>query len=351
MRLVVLGTGGMAKSHVEGFTGIEGVEIVAGVDTNTDNLARFCDTHDIDHRFTTLQDAITWGKFDAACNVTPDGAHYPTTMELLAAGKHVFCEKPLATNHAHAEEMAHAAQTGRLVNMVNLTYRNVPALQKAREVISSGVLGDIRHFEASYLQSWLTQSAWGEWDKEHQWLWRLSTAHGSHGVLGDIGIHILDFACYASGLNITEVSARLKTFDKAPGNRIDDYVLDANDSFTMQVATDADAIGVVHASRFASGHLNELRLRLYGTHGGLNVTNNGETGTLSLCKSPDLATATWQDIPLEPVRTNYQKFASAVMSGGPQDPDFAHAARLQAVLDGARASDEAKGAAQIIPAH
>ena len=343
MRLLVLGTGGMARSHAENFAKMNDVSLVAGVDTNSKNLTSFCDDFGIEHRFSTLDDAINWGEFDAACNVTPDGVHHPTTLALLHAHKNVFCEKPLATNYADAQEMADAAQAMGLVNMVNLTYRNVAALQAARRMIDDGRIGDIRHFEASYLQSWLTQDAWGRWDEMDQWLWRLSTAHGSHGVLGDIGVHLLDFARYATGLDVTEVSGRMKTFHKAPDDQIGDYKLDANDSFVAHLGTDQGAVGTLHATRFASGHINELRLRVWGIEGGIEVTNNGALGTLRSCLVPDLEQAIWSDVALEPVRTNYQKFAAAVMEGGPQDPDFAHAARLQAALDGVMTSDRNHG--------
>ena len=343
MRLLILGTGGMAAAHAENFANIDGVMLVAGVDTNPGNLGSFCDRFGISERFANLDDAIGWGEFDAACNVTPDAIHFPTTMALLNAGKHVFCEKPLATNFADADEMAKTARAKGLANMVNLTYRNVSAIQSARQIIADGKIGDIRHFEASYLQSWLTQPAWGDWKTETKWLWRLSTAHGSHGVLGDVGIHILDFTRYATGLDVTEVSGRLKTFDKAPGGQIGDYVLDANDSFIMHVGTDRGAIGTIHASRFASGHHNELRLRVWGRQGAVEVTNNGDLGSLRVCSEPDLESTTWHDVPLNAVETNYRKFAKAVLDGGPQDPDFAHAARLQAVLDGAIASDRNNG--------
>ena len=66
---------------------------------------------------------------------------------------------------------------------------------------ATGAIGTVRHFEASYLQSWLTQPAWGDWRTRPQWLWRLSTAHGSKGVLGDVGIHILDFATFIAGMD------------------------------------------------------------------------------------------------------------------------------------------------------
>ena len=138
MRLLILGTGGMARAHAEHFARIEGVTLVAGVDTNRENLAKFCKDFGIDHKFSDLGDAIAWGEFDAACNVTPDGVHHATTMALLAAKKHVFCEKPLATNYPDAQEMADTAAANDLVNMVNLTYRNVSAIQSAQEIIAAG---------------------------------------------------------------------------------------------------------------------------------------------------------------------------------------------------------------------
>ena len=199
VRLLILGTGGMAKNHAEGFAAIPGVTLVAGIDTRPDQLAAFRQTHGIPQGFASVAEALAWGEFDAVTNVTPDAAHHATTLPFLAAGKHVLCEKPLATNAKDAAEMASAAARAGVVNMVNLSYRNVPALQQAARMVRDGAIGPIRHFEASYLQSWLTQPAWGHWDRETQWLWRLSTAHGSKGVLGDVGIHILDFATFIAG--------------------------------------------------------------------------------------------------------------------------------------------------------
>ena len=174
----------------------------------------FAATYKIPRGFTSLGDAIAWGAFDAAANVTPDSAHHPTTLALIRAGKHVFCEKPLAENHAKALEMTEAAERAGLVNMVNLTYRNVAALQKARTMVMAGEIGEVRHVDASYLQSWLVSKLWGDWQTESKWLWRLSTAHGSNGALGDIGIHIVDFAAYGAGQDLDRVFCRLKTFDK-----------------------------------------------------------------------------------------------------------------------------------------
>lgn len=339
VRILILGTGGMARNHAEAFAAIPGVTLVAGIDTRAEQLAAFLKAHNIPNGFASVQEAIAWGEFDAVTNVTPDAAHYVTTLPFLAAGKHVLCEKPLATNAAHAEEMAAAAAQAGVVNMVNLSYRNVPALQHAAQMVRDGAIGTTRHFEASYLQSWLTQPAWGHWDKEPQWLWRLSTKHGSKGVLGDVGIHILDFATFIAGIDATQVSCLLQTFDKAPGGQIGDYVLDANDSATMQVRLANGALGTVAATRFATGHLNDLRLRLYGQTGGLEVTFEKAVSHLRACLGEDIHTGTWRDVDCPAVPTIYQRFIAAIRGESPADPDFARGAALQRLLD--RAVDSA----------
>lgn len=346
MRLMILGTGGMANSHAAAFSTIEGVEITACTDVNPDAARDFADQHDINVAHNSLEDALNAGGFDAVANVTPDAIHHPTTMKLLDAGLHVFCEKPLASNFGHASEMAEAAASRGLINGVNLTYRNVAALQKAHEMIAAGEIGTVRHIEASYLQSWLTQPAWGDWKTEKQWLWRLSTEHGSTGALGDIGIHVVDFASYATGSRVASLTCQLKTFDKAPDNQIGEYKLDANDAFNMTVEMENEAVGVIHATRFASGHINDLSLRVFGDKGGLEVTNYDALGTLRGCIGNDMP-SNWAEIPLSPVETTYQRFARAVRTGEPMDPDFAIAASHQKVLDGAMLASDVGGKIEI----
>ncbi|MEL6965616.1 MAG: Gfo/Idh/MocA family oxidoreductase, partial [Pseudomonadota bacterium] len=271
MRLLILGTGAMAVQHAEAFGAIDGAKLVAAVDPHTERLAAFSERFEIEQRFTDLPDALDWDGFDAVANATPDNVHFETTMACIAANKHIFCEKPLATNQKLAAEMTRSADEAGVINMVNLLYRGVPPLQAAREMVLAGEIGEVKHVEASYLQSWLTQPSWGDWRTDERWLWRLSTKHGSNGTLGDVGIHIIDFACYGAGLDFTNVHCRLQTFPKVESNRIGDYELDANDSFTINASFNNGAIGVIHSSRWASGHQNDLALRIYGDKGGLEV--------------------------------------------------------------------------------
>lgn len=340
MRIAILGTGNMARAHAAHFASIEGVQLAAAVDVDAARASAFAKAHEIDRTFASLGEALAWGEFDAIANVTPDRFHYETTMQAVAAGKHVFCEKPLATNYAHAREMADAAEKAGLICMVNLTYRNVAELQKFRSIVAAGDVGTVRHVEASYLQSWLVSKAWGDWRTEDTWLWRLSHNHGSNGTLGDVGIHILDFAVFGIGSDIDRAFCRLKTFDKAPEGRIGNYVLDANDSFTMSLEFSSGALGVVHATRWATGYLNTLRLRAYGEKGGIEIQHGMDGSTLRICVGDDIETQVWRDVQVEAVPTNYHRFAEAVRTGVTGDPDFTHAANLQRVLDLGFVSDE-----------
>ncbi len=336
MRLLILGTGRMANNHAKAFQTIEGVEMVGAVDTLPENLAAFCDTFGIVNRFSSLEDALAWGDFDAVDNVTPDSIHHPTTLKAIAAGKHVFCEKPLAPSYPLAMEMVDAAEAAGIINMVNLTYRNVAELHKARALIGAGVIGEVKHIEASYLQHWV---ALRDFNDPGPWLWRLSKGHGSNGTVGDIGIHILDFTTFAVDQPIVAMNSRLQTFQKVPGDRIGEYVLDANDSFIISAEFANGAIGTIHSSRWASGHSNDQRLRVYGNKGGLELSHGHWGSLLRVCAGEDVATATWREVKAEPVLTNYQRFVEAVRTGRQQDPDFRHAAGLQKILDLALAAD------------
>ncbi len=340
MRLLIIGTGGMANSHATNFSAIYGVSLVGGVDVDPGRLTAFCAQHNIERQFVSLEEALEWGQFDAVANVTPDRVHYPTTMQAIAAGKHVFCEKPLATDAQKAMEMTEAIEQAGLVGMVNFTYRNSPAVQQGRELVLSGAIGAVRHVEASHLQSWLVGKHWGDWRTEPKFLWRLSTGHGSGGALGDIGIHIVDFASYGSGLDVAHVFGRLKTFDKAPpDNRIGEYQLDANDSFTMNVDFTSGAIGTIQATRSAAGQMDQLRLRIYGETGSVEIVYDTGQSSLRACLGEDVNTATWRELPLTPVDTNYQRFVAAVRNGATLEPSFRRAANIQKVLDAAIASN------------
>ena len=329
----------MAATHARQFAAVAGCEIVACVDVDADRARAFAATHRIGRHFGSLDALIAWGGFDAAVNVTPDGAHCATTLPLLDAGRHVLCEKPLAPDYAAAATMRDAAEARGVVNMVNFTYRNAAGLQEGRRRVLAGEIGEVRHVEASYRQSWLVSEAWGRWREDPAWLWRLSQAHGSTGALGDIGVHIIDFASFGCGLDIEHVAAELPVYPKAPGDRIGDYVLDANDSALLVARLAGGARASIIATRYATGHTNDLSLAIHGTRGAVRVAADGKTSSLEACLGADVDAAHWRSVGAPPLPTIAERFVAAVRCGENDEPTFARAARVQQVIDAAVRSD------------
>src|SRR3954469_13761194 len=141
---------------------------------------------------------------------TPGDSHAEIAIAALDAGKHVLCEKPLANTVAEAEAMAEAAARAAargVRSMVGFTYRRVPAVALARQLVAEGRLGDIRHVRAQYLQDWIA-------DPAAPMSWRLEKDKAGSGALGDIGAHIVDLTQYITGQRLTGVSAMLETFVK-----------------------------------------------------------------------------------------------------------------------------------------
>ena len=160
-------------------------------------------------------------------------------------------------------------------------------------------------------------------------------------MLGDIGVHILDFATYCAGETMATLYADLATFHKAKGDVIGDYVLDANDSVAITGRLASGALITVTASRYATGHKNDLTLTVSGTKGALRVETDGTRSTLSACLGRDVDTATWKPVETPPVKRNARRFADALSAVDAAEPSFRRAAEVQKLIDAAFASGAA----------
>ena len=271
IRLGIIGTGTMAGSHAESFSAMKGVRLAACADIDAARARAFAARWNIPKWYSDYRVLLATESLDAVSVVTVDAAHAPVTLAAIARGLAVMCEKPLATTLADARKMRDAARARGVVTQVNFSYRNAPCAQAAAALIRDGGIGRVLHVESSYLQGWLLQDTWGDWRTTDSLTWRLSRAHGSAGTLGDIGCHIYDLTAFLCG-EISEISCRMTTFDKGiKGNRIGPYVLDANDSFVSTVKPAGGAMGTVHATRWATGHVNSLRVRVYGDKGAVEI--------------------------------------------------------------------------------
>ena len=207
---------------------------------------------------------------------TPGDTHAEIAIAALEAGKHVLCEKPLANTVAEAEAMADAAARAAargVRSMVGFTYRRVPAIGLARELVAQGRLGEIRHVRAQYLQDWIA-------DPTAPMSWRLQKERAGSGALGDIGAHIVDLTQHITGQRLTGVSALLETFvEERPLPASEGSLAGVAGQGTGRVTVDdaavflgrfdGGALATFEATRFALGRKNAIRIEVNGSRGSL----------------------------------------------------------------------------------
>lgn len=342
MRIGIVGTGGMATCHVDQARKIKGVMLAAGADISEERAREFCGKHGIPKYYTDYREMFDRERLDGVCNVTPDSIHAEVAIAAARKGLHILSEKPLATTLAEAKKMLAEVNKSGVINLVNFSYRNSCALQAAAKFIAGGGIGRIMHVESSYLQSWLNSCSWNGWKNRPGMLWRLSTRHGSAGVLGDLGCHIYDLTTLLAG-DIATIDCRLKCFDKGvKKNRIGEYVFDANDSFISTVEFKNGAIGVIHSSRWATGHANSLRCRVYGDKGAVELDLDTAWDKYKVCTGvANMKSHTWQTVAAKPTPNNWERFVKAIRTRRNDPNDFANGTRIQAYLHYSFASDAA----------
>lgn len=192
---------------------------------------------------------------------TPGDSHVDIAIAAAKAGKNVFCEKPLANSLKDAERMLAAVEKAGVAHMICHNYRRAPAVQLAKQLISSGQLGEIRHYRGTYLQDWMS-------DPAAPFNWRLDRTVAGSGALGDIASHSIDLARFLVG-EITEVTADLKTFvtRRSAGNTRKTVTVD--DAAQALVRFKNGAIGTIEATRMAPGRKNFNRFEINGLKGSL----------------------------------------------------------------------------------
>lgn len=349
IRIGVVGTGGMANAHAQSFGEIKGVKVASCFDVLPERAAAFAQKWSIPRVAASLTELLE--QVDAVTVVTPDRFHAAPSLATLKAGKHLMCEKPLTVTLAEAKQVARAAETATrkhgAQHLINFSYRNSSAFQEAIKLVRKGALGEIRHVHSHYLQSWLAAAIWGGWRSEGM-LWRLQTAKGSGGVLGDLGCHILDFTTAIAG-DLKAVRCTFATFAKQDeqGRKVTNWkgvALDANDTALIELQFADGAVGQCHTSRWATGHANTVAFEAHGTEGALRINLDEGYDKLHLCLGKARHELKWETKTVPTTPNNYQRFVKAIRSGKPDQPDLLRGAQIQAYLDACTRSVAAGGA-------
>ena len=201
---------------------------------------------------------------EAVAIVTPNHMHFPAAKAFLDAGIHVICDKPLTSSLGDARKLAAAVEKSGRLFILTHNYTGYPMVRQAREMVQSGQLGDIRVVQAEYPQDWLTEAV--EATGQKQAAWRTDPKRsGAGGATGDIGTHAYNLARFVTGLELDALSADLTAF--VEGRLLDD---NAHVMLRFKAKGQAPAAkGMLWASQVAPGNENALKLRVYGTRGGL----------------------------------------------------------------------------------
>ena len=196
---------------------------------------------------------------EAVAIVTPNHMHFPVARAFLTRGIHVICDKPMTATLAEAKELAVLAERSKALFVLTHNYTGYPLIRQARAMVAAGELGVIRVIQAEYPQDWLSDKL--EDSGQKQASWRTDPARsGPGGCVGDIGTHAYNLACFVTGLKAESLCAELTTF--VPGRLLDDNV-------HVMLRFSGGARGMLWASQVAPGNENALRLRVYGTKGGI----------------------------------------------------------------------------------
>jgi predicted dehydrogenase len=206
-----------------------------------------------------IREARLKNGIEAVAIVTPNHVHYDAAKEFLRRGIHVICDKPLTSTLADAKKLKKVADESGALFVLTHNYTGYPMVRQAREMIANGELGDLRVVQVEYAQDWLTEAV--EETGAKGAVWRTDPAQsGLGGATGDIGTHAFNLASFVTGLTLDSLAADLDSF--VPGRRLDD-----NAHVMLRFA--GGAKGMLWCSQVAPGNENALRLRVFGTKGGI----------------------------------------------------------------------------------
>jgi predicted dehydrogenase len=209
----------------------------------------------IERGFDSLDELLTDDSIDVVHVCTPNAQHAEQALAVIAAGKHVVCEKPLGVSGDEAKTLVDAAAAAGVTATVPFVYRFHPMVREARARVAAGETGRLLGIHGSYLQDWLLDAGDDNWRVD-------SELGGRSRAFADIGSHLVDLIEFITADHITRVSAVKRTFfaDRASHSNIT-----TEDAVAVALETAGGAIGTVLISQVAAGRKNRLSLEIAGS--------------------------------------------------------------------------------------
>ena len=279
VRIGIIGVGGIVQGvHIPGIQKAKGGKIVAICDTNPETLKKVGDLLDIPekYRFENHLDLIACEEVDAVEICTPNHLHVPMSLDVMKTGKPFQVEKPLSINKEIAATLGDALKENFVPNMMCFSYRYCSAVRYAKDIIQQGLLGDVIHINVEYLKD---SALW----KGRGMEWRFEKKCAGTGVLGDLGVHLIDMAQFLVGKMIRVCSKAVIVVKERPIPGTDKMGKVETDDFCNFLADfEGGAAGVFSVTRCAIGQGNTIKYAIYGTKGMIAFDLN-KPDELSVC--------------------------------------------------------------------
>ncbi|RMM51131.1 Gfo/Idh/MocA family protein [Pseudomonas corrugata] len=295
----LIGTGFMGRAHALAFNNAKAVfdlpfnlTLAALADADPQRALQCASSWGFETVHSDWQQLIDDPKVHLVAITTPNHLHYPMAMAALAAGKAVYCEKPLAVSLEQAEQMRQAAKAAGVVTRVGYNYQHNPIIHLAREMIQRGELGRIISFQGEFSEDFMA-------DPTSPWSWRCEAAHAG-GALADLGSHLLAMARYLLG-DVEAVCADSQTVHNqrpASTGNPEQRTIAVDDQVHALLRFSSGARGTVSSSWLKHGRKNHLGFEISGTLGTLifdqerlnelQVSRVGQAGFQRLLAGPDL---------------------------------------------------------------
>jgi predicted dehydrogenase len=363
IRTAIFGTGFMGRVHLEAVRRLEFVEAAAIAGRNVEAARHLGAGFFIPTIATDYRDVLRDPAIDAVHICTPNAQHFPMAKDALQAGKHVICEKPLATNVEEGEELVSLAAGQGLRNCVCHNLRFYPMVQQMRRLCEARDLGEILVVQGTYFQDWLLYDT--------DWNWRVDAkAGGPSRCMADIGSHWFDLAEHVAGLRVSSLCADLQTFfpmRKKPKHSVEtfanklfgpeDYIetaVDTEDFGAVLFRMGARTRGSVTASQVSAGRKNRLSIEIYGTRSSVAWNQerpdelwvgHRDTGNQIFIKDPSLlkpAARSYADLPGghsegydDTFKQLFRRFYASIAEPGSaaEYPQFVDGLRQLTILD------------------
>ena len=264
----LIGTGFMGKTHALAYGAVKAVMgdvprpvLAALCDTLPDQARRFADQFGFARATDDWQALVADPGIDLVSITTPNKLHHRMALAAIAAGKHVWCEKPMALTLAEAEEMAAAARAAGVVTMVGYNYIRNPAYTHAQRLISGGAIGRVVQF-----RGWVEEDY--QADPALPWSWRAQLAEAGLGVLGDLMCHLVSMTLGLMGpveslVAETQIIHATRPLPDGTGRA----KVENEDAAAALVRFASGAEGTLVSSRSAWGRKSRLGFEVHGTEG------------------------------------------------------------------------------------